>query len=510
MSMRIVIGWIAMLLLVGCSVGPDYERPELQAEVPESWSRETEDEPPAVPLTEALPTVDEGDHWRWWESFADTTLNGLVENALAYNNDLAAAAGRVLEARALLGGAQSAQWPKIEVGGSAARSKVSEDLTGGLGSLYGNVYGAGATLSYEVDLWGRLSRGKEAALATLVSSEQDRRAVAQGLIAEVVRTWLQIRELQMQVALTERTVANFQSNLVTVHERYRRGLVSPLDVHLASQNLAAARSAGPLYRQNLAVARRRLEILAGRYPAGNIQASDLESGDGTLAAQLMPDPLPPVPAGLPGELLERRPDLMAAELSLHSSVARIGEAKAALYPRISITGEAGSKTNELSNLFTNPTEVWSLAGNLFMPLINRGATQAQIKAAEARAQQATAQYRTTVLQAFSEVENALDQDYHQRNQETYLTDSVEQAQRSVNLAEERYRRGLDNLIITLESQRRLYNAESQLLATQRARRTARVNLIQALGGPWEELDPTTVADSGSTGTSESSDPASDQ
>jgi len=343
-----------------------------------------------------------------------------------------------------------------------------------------------------------------------VSSEQDRRAVAQGLIAEVVRTWLQIRELQMQVALTERTVANFQSNLVTVHERYRRGLVSPLDVHLASQNLAAARSAGPLYRQNLAVARRRLEILAGRYPAGNIQASDLESGDGTLAAQLMPDPLPPVPAGLPGELLERRPDLMAAELSLHSSVARIGEAKAALYPRISITGEAGSKTNELSNLFTNPTEVWSLAGNLFMPLINRGATQAQIKAAEARAQQATAQYRTTVLQAFSEVENALDQDYHQRNQETYLTDSVEQAQRSVNLAEERYRRGLDNLIITLESQRRLYNAESQLLATQRARRTARVNLIQALGGPWEELDPTTVADSGSTGTSESSDPASDQ
>jgi len=202
----------------------------------------------------------------------------------------------------------------------------------------------------------------------------------------------------------------------------------------------------------------------------------------------MPDPLDAVPAGLPSDLLERRPDLMAAEMKLHSSVARVGEAKAALYPRIILTATGGSKSTELSDLFSGGSDFWSLAGNLFMPLINRGATQAQIKAAEARVVQTTAGYRQSILIAFSEVENALDQDLFQARQELYLTDSAEQARRSVNLAQDRYRRGLDSLLVTLESQRRLFNAESQLLTTQRARRSARVNLIQALGGSWE-LDP---------------------
>ena len=499
------------VLLTGCAVGPDYVRPESQTAVPDQWARHaaatetaplagaggTVAEPPT--MADALPDGVSGGHWRWWEAFDDTTLNGLVADALVHNNDLAAAAGRVLEARALFGGARSAQWPTVEIGGTANRSRTSEELLSVPISPYANLFDASATLRYEIDLWGRLGRGKEAALATLIASEQDRRAVAQGLIAEVVRTWLVIRELQMQVALTERTIANFEQNLTTVRDRYRSGLVSALDVHLASQNLAAARTADPAFRQQLSEARRRLEILAGRYPAGAIIASDLDSPGGYLTAEMMPAPLDPVPAGLPSELLDRRPDLQAAEQRLHGSVARIGEAKAALYPRISLTATAGSKSRELGNLFTEPATAWSLAGNLFMPLINRGATQAQIKAAEARAEQATASYRKAVLTAFSEVENALDQDIYQSRQETYLADSAEQARRSVELAQERYRRGLDGLLVTLESQRRLFNAESQLLATQRARRAARVNLIQALGGPWESA-PTTAIVSESTTT----------
>ena len=360
-----------------------------------------------------------------------------------------------------------------------------------LSNIFGttsNLYDASATMRYEVDLWGRLSRGREAALATLIASVQDQRAVAQGLIAEVVRTWLVIRELQLQVALTQRTVANFQENLTTVRDRYRRGLVSALDVHLAGQNLAAAQAVGPVFNQQLAAARRRLEIMVGRYPAGDIMASDLDNPGGFLDEEIMPEPLAPVPAGLPAELLERRPDLQAAELRLHASTARIGEARAALYPRLSLTASAGTKSRELSGLFTDTSNYWNLAGNLFMPLLNRGATQAQIKAAEARTQQATATWRKAVLQAFGEVENALDQDIYQAQQESYLTDSTNRARSAVNLAQDRYRRGLDNLLITLESQRRLFNAESQLLTTQRARRSARVNLIQALGGPWE-TDP---------------------
>jgi len=496
------------VLLAGCAVGPDYERPDLDTTVPDEWTGAAvpgEEVATADALPADLIDPETGARWRWWEDFGDTTLNGLVLDALVYNNDLAAAAGRVLEARALLGGAKSAQWPTIEIGGTAARSKSSEQITGGFGSPYGNYYDAYANLRYEVDLWGRLSRGKEAALATLVASEQDRRTVAQGLIAEVVRTWLEIRELQLQVALTERTIGNFEENLVTVRERYRRGLVSALDVHLASQNLAAAQSAEPLFRQRLGVARRRLEILAGRYPSGDLAASDLDGPGGLLTREIMPEPLAEIPTGLPSELLERRPDLAAAEMRLHSSVARIGEAKAALYPRISLTASAGAASSDLSELFTNGTDIWSLAGNLFMPLINRGATQAQIKVAEARAAQSVAAYRQAVLLAFGEVENALDQDLFQSQQEIFLADSAEQARRSVDLAQERYRRGLDSLLVTLESQRRLFNAESQLLTTQRARRAARVNLIQALGGPWEAELPNDELSLNQTSTNEGAD-----
>jgi len=227
MTIRSLMPVAFLLLLAGCSVGPDYVRPEIGTEVPDDWAGQAPEPAPTVTMADALPdTTDKtGGKWRWWESFGDTTLNGLVEDALVFNNNLAAAAGRVAEARALLGGAKSAQWPTLEIGGFAGRSKSSEQLFQGFGPIYSNQYSADATLRYEADLWGRLSRGKEAAQATLFASEQDRRTVAQALIADVVRAWLVIRELQLQVALTDRTIANFSENLTTVRERYRRGLV---------------------------------------------------------------------------------------------------------------------------------------------------------------------------------------------------------------------------------------------------------------------------------------------
>ena len=476
-----------MLLVTGCTVGPDYERPDLDTPVPEGYVN-----PAAGPtLADALPDSTVGADWRWWEDFGDTTLNSLVEDALVHNNDLARAVGRVLEARAGLTGAKAPLWPSFEIGGQASRSKRSEGLPG-FGPLYSNFQMVGLSARYELDLWGKLARGKEAAVATLLASEQNRRTVAQTLIADVVRTWLQIRELQLQVALTERTIASFESSLATVHERYRRGLVGPLDLHLAGQNLSTAEAQLPVFEGQLTATRRRMEILAGRYPSGTIVASDLDDADGGLREQIMPEPLEQVPAGLPSDLLERRPDLLAAEAELASNTARIGEAKARLYPSISLTADAGTRSDEFDNLFATSTDAWSLVGNLLMPIINRGATQAQIQAAEARTMQATANYRATVLRAFSEVENALDQDIYQARQEEHLIKSVEQSRLSVQLAEERYRRGLDNLLTTLESQRRLFNSESGLLTTQRQRRTARVDLILALGGPWE-IDPATLA-----------------
>ena len=172
-------------------------------------------------------------------------------------------------------------------------------------------------------------------------------------------------------------------------------------------------------------------------------------------------------------------------MRLHSATARIGEAKSYLYPSFSLTASGGTTSSDFNEWFTSPTDVWSLAANLFMPLINRGQAQAQIKAAEARTAQALAAYQKDLLTAFAEVQNALDQDVYQSEQEVFLAESAEMARRSVEVAQDRYRRGLDSLLVTLESQRRLFNAESALLTTQRQRRAARVNLIQALGGPWE-------------------------
>jgi multidrug efflux system outer membrane protein len=315
---RLAVPIIALVFLSGCAVGPDYERPELSAPVPQQWS--------APLMTKVLPHETAGGGQRWWEEFGDPVLNTLVADALAHNNDLVAAAGRVLEARAALGGSESARWPSIEIGGTAARSQRTAAQTTPGGDRIGESYSASADLRWEADLWGRLSRGKEAALASLRASELERRAVAQGVIVGVVSTWLQIRELEMQLDLNRRTVESYTGTLQTVESRYIRGLVSSLDLYLARQNLAAARALTPTLEQSLAAASRGLEILVGEYPAGALPE---RGADAEIA---MPPLLKPVPAGLPADLLERRPDLRAAEERLHASVAQVGQAKAALYP----------------------------------------------------------------------------------------------------------------------------------------------------------------------------------
>jgi len=481
----VIVALVLALLLAGCTVGPDYVRPELATDVPATFAADSTAAP------DSLPPLD-----RWWTAFGDTILDGLVDEALAGNLDLQSAAARVLEARALLGGARSNRWPAIEVGGTARRSKSSLANLGGVGSAYRNYYDANLTFRYELDLWGRLSRAEESARATLLQSEMNRRVVVQTLVADVVRAWLQIREIQSQLGLTLRTEDNFRRTLTTVEERYASGVVPALEVRLARQNLLNALAAEPQYRQQLAEATRRLEILVGRYPAG--RAANLADTD--MARAAMPDPLPAVPAGLPSSLLERRPDLFAAEAALHANVANVGAAKARLYPTISLTGSAGYTSGDIDNWFATAGNVWSLAGNLAMPLINRGATMAQIRAAEARAEGAVAGYRKAVLVAFSEVENALDAERYQGQSEKVLVASVREATRSLELAEQRYRAGLDNLLSTLESQRRLFNAESALLSTQRNYRTARVNLILALGCPWDAglVEPIVTAAGGAS------------
>lgn len=479
---------LAIVLVTGCTVGPDHVRPPLLTEVPDGFTAVEKNS--AVAPAAVRP--------RWWTAFGDTALDRLVGDALARNQDLRRAAARVLEARALLGGAESDRWPRLEVGGSASRSKSSRAVFGGSGTMYREYFDANLTARYEVDLWGRLSRAEEAAWAGVLQHDMNRRVVRQTLIADVVRTWLLVRELQSQLALTRSTIASYHQTVTMVEERYARGVAPALDVHLARQNLLNAQAVAPEQERLLAEAARRLEILTGRYPAGR-PARSAPAGEAArdpataaiMTATAVPATLPPVPAGLPSSLLERRPDLLAAEAGLHAATANVGAAKARLYPAIALTGSLGTTSGDLKTWFTEGTDVWSLAANLALPLVNRGATVAQVRAAEARAEQAVAAYQQAVLTAFGEVENALDNERLQAAREEAFGASVLEARRALALAEDRYRAGLDNLLATLEIQRRLFGAESALLSTQRAQRTARVNLILALGGPWD-AEPNTA------------------
>lgn len=463
------------LLVAGCTVGPNYVRPELASDVPDGFAA-------AEAVIDTSLITD-----RWWQDFNDPDLDVLVDQAIARNLNLQQATAAVLEARATVGGARSDRWPSIDLGSSVSRSQsntssfTTTTVPGAPSQILRDNFDASLSARYEIDLWGRLSRAEEAARATLLQRETSRRVVVQTLVADVVRTWLSVRELQCQLGLTLRTVESYQRTVETVEERYASGVAPALEMRLARQNLFNAEAAVPEYQRQLRDAVRRLEILAGRYPAARVLPVD----DATAWATVMPEPLPTVPVGLPSGLLERRPDLLSAEAALHASVANVGSAKARLYPTLSLTGSAGYNSTELDTWFDNGHDVWSLVRNLAMPLINRGATKAQIRAAEARAQQAVANYQQAVLTAFSEVESALDNERFQARREFTLTKSTQEARRSLELADRRYRTGLDNLLSTLESQRRLFSAESQLIATQRAYRTARVNLILALGGPWD-------------------------
>ena len=316
------------------------------------------------------------------------------------------------------------------------------------------------------------------AWAAALAGEADRRTVQQALVADVVRGWLVVRESTDQLALSRDTLAAYERSREMAEDRYLAGVVSSVDLHLARQNVAAAKARVALREQESAAVRRNLELLLGRYPAGVVGA------DGPDIADL--PALPPVPPGMPASLLERRPDIQAAEMRLVSATENIGAAKADLFPKLAITGEYGYNSSLFEELLENASNVWSLAGSLAMPLLNRGARTSRVDVARAGADEAEANYVKIVLNGFREVESALTADHTLGERREHLRDSVTHARRSLSVAEDRYRQGLDGYLTVLDSQRRLLQAEGDRLVAERAWRVARVDLIQALGGDWDE------------------------
>ncbi len=423
----------------------------------------------------------------WWSSFKDAQLDSLVAEVLWRNYDLAAVAASLdaAAARARIAGADV--WPTLDLGLSGARRKqnfigLPIGPPGGGGAVLSttsNSFGLSASSAWELDLWGRIRAGKRGALADVQAAAADLEAARLSLAAMTAKAWFGASEALLQVRLAQTTSDSYGRTGDWVRDRYDRGLRSSLDLRLALANAASAAATTALREQLLDVATRQLEIILGRYPAAAIALQD----------SLFPVP-PPVPAGLPSTLLLRRPDLIAAERRLVAADARLAEAWRAQFPRLGLTGSAGTSSSELADLLDNDFSVWSVAGNLLQPLFQGGRLRAGVDLAAAGVKQAAAAYASRLLQAFAEVESALAAEQLLARREHQQAIAAEQSVAARQLAEDRYHAGLEPYVTVLEAQRRGLVAESLLLAIRRQRLDARVNLHLALGGGFvagEEL-----------------------
>ena len=463
--------WLTMALLVGCTgSAPPYEEPDLGVEVPARWIAED-----ALPDPVAV---------QWWANFGDDHLDSLIVEALAHNHDLRAAVARVDAASALAKIAGAPLYPTAGFEFDATRQRqnfVGFPIPGG-GAAGGvphstfNRFGVSLVSSWEIDVWGRIRAGQSAAVADLQAIVAQWAWVEQSLAAQTARAYFEVIETGLQMQLAVDTVALFTRTADLVADRFARGIRSPLDLRLARSDVAVSEAALEGQRERFERAERQLELLLGRYPAGLVAAA----GD----LPVVPDH---VPAGLPAELLRRRPDVVAAERELAASVARADEAVAELFPRIALTARGGTSSEEFNDLFDSDFFVWSVAANLVQPLFEGGRLRAEVELAEARAREAAALYAAIALQAYTEVETTLVVEQALRSQAKYLREAEVEARAALELAGQRYAGGLDDILTLLDSQRRAVTAARELISVRRLILDVRVDLHLALGGGFDGL-----------------------
>jgi len=448
----------------------------------------------------------------WWATFGDPRLSCLIEGGLSGSFDLGAAAARLgaAEARARIAGA--ALTPRVDVGLDGARTRrnfIGFPIPGsdrGVLTSLNTTWGVSLNLSWEADLWGRIRSGRSAARGDLDAARADLAGAALSLSGQTAKAYFAVLEAREQTALAEATLENRRSSAERVLRRYETGLRTALDLRLARAEVASAESVLEARRQALDALERQLQVLVGRYPDRWLDPDGSEDG----AADGLPDTLPsyfadgpePVPAGLPAEIVARRPDLAAAEARLAAAGFRVAEARAALYPSLRLTGSAGRSSEQIEDLLDGDFSVWSIAGGLLQPLFHGGQLRANVDLSRASFEEATALYAGSVLRAFREVETTLAAEGFLADRAAALARAAEESRRAQKLAEERYLAGLTDFLGVLESQRRSFDAESQLLQVTRQRLDARVDLVLALGGGYRseaaESAPETTADTTST------------
>ena len=448
---------VLSLVLISCAMGPDYTRPGVST--PESF-RMAEKEGESIAN---LP---------WWKLLRDAELQKLVRIALNENKDLKQAVASVEEFQARLFIARTDFAPQASATGNAP-SFGRLTIVNIPGFPTPSSYYVQGNLSWELDFWGRVRRENEAARADLFAREENRRAVVLQLVSSVAQAYFDLRQLDMQLDIARRTLQSWEESVKIAQARLRQGLIPKLDADQfeAERANAAARTA-ELERQ-MVQKENELSVLLGRNP------SQIPRGR-SLTEQVMP---PEVPAGLPSELLQRRPDVLQSEQQLAAATARIGVAKSERFPKITLTGILGVASPHLSRL-VNPGEFGAVGPALTGPLFNAQILGFQQQAVEAQARQAVAQYEQTILVAFREVEDALVAVRKTRDQTQAQEEQVTALRSALHLAELRYKGGISNYLDVLTSKRSLFDAELSLTATRRLHLVSIVQLYKALGGGW--------------------------
>jgi len=454
------------LILAGCfKMGPDYRRPDSGIHIPDAYQH--------IPAEILMPEPED----QWWRVFNDPELNQLVEEVLKNNLDIKRATAAVLEVRAQLVETRADRFPQVGVQGQAERQQLPKGTS--VDRTFTS-YDLSLPASFEIDLWGRLARAEEAVRANLFQAEENRRTIAQTVVAETVTLYLQMESFERAIDIDKKLIESFRRSLNLVESRYKRGLTSVLDVRQARRVLAGAEATLPSLRQDLGTTQQALAVLVGRYPE-------------TRPPRLQPEDyykrLDPVPPGLPSELLLRRPDIRAAENQLVSLNALVGVAKASRFPRIVLTGNYGYTSDDLDRLFKPENELWSIAAGIAQPLFDAGKLQAAQRAAEARYQQGVAEYAKTVLNAFAEVEGVFLTREEQLQRRDYVVTFLNEAREAQRIAESRYEKGLVDFLTVLDTQRTRFEAERDLLQVDFTLLNNRVNLHRALGGGWGDPGP---------------------
>lgn len=457
-----IVALCSALIISACTLGPDYRRPIMG--IPSSWRFEEREAKDAA-------------NTAWWGQFDDPVLNELIATALKENLDLKTASLRVEEFMGRYGISRAGLFPQVGATGIAQRKSVTQYSNPPWPSTSDNTYydfQALLTASWEIDIWGRLRRATEAARADLLSTEEGRRAVIMTVVAAVAAAYTDLRDLDKQLDIAERTAISRKDSFKLFNLRFERGLISELELRQIESEYLSALATISLLQKLTLQQENGLSLLIGRNPGPIVRGKTLD--------RLV---LPAVPAGIPSQLLERRPDIRQAEQDLIAANARIGVAKALYFPTISLTGFLGLESTELSSLFSGPARIWNYSAQISLPVFNAGGIAGTIKATEAVQQQALVRYQQAVQTAFREVEDALIDQAKSREQLARQKKQVEALQAYLGLARLRYENGYTSYLEVLDAERGLFNAELSYTQTQGVLFRALVNLYKFMGGGWQ-------------------------